>query len=84
MRTRCPAHAMHGLTTQTSVDACYCEQGFLWDSATKTCAMCPAGSFNNRANESQRFECVQAVVPSGNLARKCGTNNDVQCAAFTM
>ena len=59
MCARCPAHAMHGLTAQTSVDACYCEQGYLWDSATKTCVMCPAGSFNNRANESQCFDCVQ-------------------------
>jgi hypothetical protein len=56
MCTRCPAHAMHGLTGQTSVDACYCEQGYLWDA--KTCTICPAGTFNNRANESQCFACV--------------------------
>jgi hypothetical protein len=58
MCTRCPAHAMHGLTGQTSVDACYCEQGYLWDAASKTCEICPAGSFNNHANESQCFQCI--------------------------
>lgn len=61
MCTRCPAHAMHGLTGQTSVDACYCEQGYLWDAATKTCEICPTGSFNNHANESQCFDCTQSA-----------------------
>ena len=58
MCARCPAHAMHGLTGQTTVDACYCEQGYLWDSTVKTCIICANGTFNNRANESQCFQCI--------------------------
>ena len=55
---RCPAHAMHGLTGQTTVDVCYCEQGYIWDSTMKTCNICANGTFNNRANESRCFQCV--------------------------
>ena len=62
--TRCPAHAMHGLTGQTTVDVCYCEQGYLWDSVAKTCNICPENTFNNRANESQCFDCVSNGVES--------------------
>ena len=58
MCARCPAHAMHGLTGQTSVDVCYCEQGYLWDSVAKTCNICPSNTFNNRVNESQCFTCI--------------------------
>ena len=56
--TPCPPFSHHHLTNQTSVDACMCQIGYLWNAASQLCDKCPPGTFNNRANDTRCFPCV--------------------------
>jgi hypothetical protein len=55
--TRCPPNAFSQLTAQTSIVACMCEQGYVWNSMTQLCDACPAGTFNNEYNENVCYQC---------------------------
>ena len=62
--TDCPEDALHSLTNQTSVTACFCEHGFIkhsnWPS-TAECVNCYQGKFsqkfNNYNGEGVCFDC---------------------------
>jgi hypothetical protein len=54
----CPANS-NSLPGSDSVNDCVCNQGFVADSAdTTVCNQCEAGKFNDRANQTECFECV--------------------------
>jgi hypothetical protein len=55
--TRCPAFSLSFAYGQTAITSCLCEQGHIWNAATSSCDACPAGSFNNRVNDTACWEC---------------------------
>ena len=62
--TACPAYAHHSLTNQTSIAACVCQAGYLWNPDSEACDPCPSGTFNNKGGEGRCFDCTQASPPS--------------------
>lgn len=52
----CPANSHSTVRNQTSIDACVCDQGYLWNGTG--CDQCEAGKFNNRANQTACFNCI--------------------------
>jgi len=52
----CPANSHSTVRNQTSIDACVCDQGYLWNGTG--CDQCAAGTFNNRANQTACFNCT--------------------------
>lgn len=83
--TPCPAHSSHILRNQTSVEACVCEAGYLWNADAEKCDACASGTFNNAAGDTTCFECDVAgpaatecanilVVPPGYQQTSDGEN----------
>lgn len=83
--TPCPAHSSHILRNQTSVEACVCEAGYLWNADAEKCDACASGTFNNAAGDTTCFECDGAgpaatecanilVVPPGYQQTSDGEN----------
>ena len=52
----CPANSHSTVRNQASIDACVCDQGYLWNGAD--CDQCAADTFNNRANQTACFDCI--------------------------
>lgn len=61
--TPCPAHTVSYAYNQTSVTSCLCEQGYIRNAQSLLCEACPAGSFNNRVNDTECFNCT-TVCPT--------------------
>jgi hypothetical protein len=55
--TRCPPSSLSFAYNQTSITSCLCEQGYIRNVESKLCDPCPAGSFNNRVNDTECFNC---------------------------
>lgn len=55
--TRCPPFSLSFSSNQTSIMSCLCEQGYIRNAESKLCEPCPAGSFNNRVNDTECFNC---------------------------
>ena len=64
--TRCPPFSLSFAYNQTSVTSCMCEQGHIWNAATSSCDACPPGSFNNRVNDTDCWECNTICPPGTN------------------
>jgi len=54
---KCPVNSLTLGTNLTSITSCLCEQGYIWNRTTTSCDACPAGSFNNRVNDTECFSC---------------------------
>jgi len=84
--TPCPPFSHHGLTNQTSVDACACQIGYLWNAGTQGCEQCPSGTFNNRAGDTRCFPCVSSIPQLGlglqDLSWSCGVSGTEQCPCY--
>jgi len=55
--TPCPANSTHSLYNQTSINACICQRGFVFNASTQVCDACELGQFNNYAGETLCFDC---------------------------
>jgi hypothetical protein len=55
--TRCPPFSLSFAYNQTSILSCLCEQGYIRNATSNFCDPCPAGSFNNRVNDTECFNC---------------------------
>ena len=59
--TDCPENALHSLTNQTSVTACFCKWGFIkhsnWPSIAECVNCADTNQFNNYNNEEKCFDC---------------------------
>ena len=64
--TRCPPFSLSFAYNQTSVTSCMCEQGHIWNAATSSCDACPPGSFNNRVNDTDCWDCNTICPPGTN------------------
>ena len=66
----CPANSHSTVRNQTSIDACVCDQGYLWNGTG--CDQCESGTFNNRANQTDCFDCfnTEAQCNSMSAARR--------------
>ena len=62
----CPANSHSTVQSQTSIDSCVCDQGYVWNGTG--CDQCEAGTFNNRANQTACFACVSNAPPSDPFA----------------
>ena len=72
--TPCPAFSSHSLYNQTSMDACICQHGYIFNSETESCDACEAGKFNNYGGETRCFDCFSDT--SGNcIASDSGTES---------
>ena len=87
----CPAFSDHALTRQTSITACLCRIGYLWNGTTQKCDQCPAGNFNNKVNDTRCFKCVSSSDilpvygnPLENLAYTCGASATTQCPCMSV
>jgi hypothetical protein len=54
---RCHPFSLSFAYNQTSVTSCLCEQGYIRNVSSMLCDPCPAGSFNNRVNDTECFSC---------------------------
>jgi len=79
--TRCPPFSHHALTNQTSIAACLCQIGYLWDAGSQLCDACADGTFSNRAGELRCFACVSNLAGNCDAAASDGTTCPGLCAS---
>jgi len=87
----CPEFSDHALTRQISINACLCRIGYLWNATSQICDQCPAGTFNNKVNDTRCFECVSSSdvlqvygTPLVDFAHSCGVDGMTQCACMSV
>jgi hypothetical protein len=54
----CSPYSFTLFQNTTKASDCICQEGFIWNSVTLKCDMCPPGFFNNEANSTTCYPCV--------------------------
>ena len=82
--TECPGVSYSLVQNQTALNSCICPQGYVWNGTW--CHQCEEGKFNNRANQTACFDCIDGcggVVSSSQTYtyRGCHGNANVNMEA---